>query len=375
MFIKLLVLLSFVITLGVGTPLMAVCRAAGVVPVEVESSARGTEKTEILSPAVEPRLELDGGVRLALGTEGYNKTRYQESGHRSLYGSADQSRRSRRPNPSYGGTLPGSIRDWMHEEGPSEYRSRNSGPKEDEALRNRPEPYLVGRTQAPKLLTERAGLNAVGRLPTKQEGRIGSLLKKDRDEIVRRSQEIGRIVRLEIEVSHSQHTLNLFGVSPSGEKAVLFECRVGLGSRSFPTPKGAYFVTHIYDDDPWWIPPRNRAWAAGQSPSRRIYGGTMAPLLKKKSVRSRKRRKKNHHSEDKIAGKVKLCDYDYRFHGTNQPRSIGRNQSHGCVRMIPGDARRVAGLIKEYVGVTTRLNSENGSYVVLRAPVRLEIIR
>ena len=177
---------------------------------------------------------------------------------------------------------------------------------------------------------------------------------------------------LEIEVSHSEHTFKLFAGSSEGRRQALYECRVGLGGPGFPTPVGVYFVTHIYDDDPWWIPPKDRAWAAGDKPSRRVYGGTMAPLLKKRDVRQKK---DVPDAEDKIAGQVKLEDYGYRFHGTNSPRSIGRNQSHGCVRMIPDDARKVAALIKEFGGTADRRESENGSYVLLRSPVRLNLVK
>jgi L,D-transpeptidase catalytic domain len=87
-------------------------------------------------------------------------------------------------------------------------------------------------------------------------------------------------------------------------------------------------------------------------------------------------RKKRPDLEDKIAGQVRLDDYGYRFHGTNAPRSIGQNQSHGCVRMRPDDARKVAGLIREYVGQPEhRADDENGSYFILNAPVRLNLVK
>jgi lipoprotein-anchoring transpeptidase ErfK/SrfK len=177
---------------------------------------------------------------------------------------------------------------------------------------------------------------------------------------------------MEIEVSHSGHIFRLFGNLPSGQRQLLHECRVGLGGPGFPTPVGVYYVTHIYDNDPWWIPPKDRAWAAGQSPSTKVYGGTMAPLLKKRPVRFKKQAPE---PEDMIAGEVQLDDYGYRFHGTNQPRSIGHNQSHGCVRMIPDDAKKVASLIKQYVGEAEQKQSENGSFVVLKAPVRLNLVK
>lgn len=214
------------------------------------------------------------------------------------------------------------------------------------------EPSLLEANRLPTLLMPATSLSSVGRFPTGPEGGFS---------------------RLEIEVSHSSHIFRLFGTSFFGRKALLYECRVGLGSPSFPTPRGIYFVTHIYDEDPWWIPPANRAWAWGQAPSRSVYGGTMAPLLKKRSVRSRRRG--NNSQDDFVEGKVQLADYGYRFHGTNAPRSIGRNQSHGCVRMLSADARYVAGLIKEYVGAQYESESENGKYVVLKSPVRLNLVR
>lgn len=177
---------------------------------------------------------------------------------------------------------------------------------------------------------------------------------------------------LEIEVSHSTHIFKLLAHTKDPRPTVLYECKIGLGAPEFPTPVGVYYVTHIYDQDPWWIPPPNRAWAAGDSPSQRVYGGTMAPLLKKRNVASKK---KELSSEDRIEGQVKLEDYGYRFHGTNAPRSIGRNQSHGCVRMLSDDARKVASIIKDRTGIADRRESENGSYAILKAPLRLNLVK
>ncbi len=182
----------------------------------------------------------------------------------------------------------------------------------------------------------------------------------------------GKYDHLEIWVSHSAHEFKLLGLPSTGQTEVLYETKVGLGSGEFPTPVGVYYVTHIYDEDPWWIPPKDRAWAAGQSPSRKVYGGTMAPLLKKRPVKPKNQPPQSY---DLIDAKVKVDDYGYRFHGTNQPRSIGHNQSHGCVRMVPEDARKVASLIKEYVGVADQKTNDNGKFVVLRAPVRLNLVK
>ena len=169
---------------------------------------------------------------------------------------------------------------------------------------------------------------------------------------------------LEIWVSHSTYDL----IVAEGEKA-LFNCKVGLGSSEFPTPVGEYFITHIYDADPFWIPPPNRPWAYGMSPSKKVYGGTMAPLLKKTKPRTLS------DGEDFIALECELVDHDYRFHGTQQPFSIGHNQSHGCVRMLPKDAKQVADTIKQQIGVCGKGETVNGTYVILYKPVRLTIVR
>jgi L,D-transpeptidase catalytic domain len=250
------------------------------------------------------------------------------------------------------GILPGVPGDWLFKS--SSLLDATHGDDDDrvsESGGTNGRPSFVVRSQLPVLLAPAKTLKSVGAFPAGPEGRY---------------------TNLEIEVSHSRHTFKLTGRSAFGKKRVLYHCRIGLGSGSFPTPKGAYFVTHIYDDNPWWIPPQNRAWAWGQSPSRTVYGGTMAPLLKKRSVRSRS--KKTADSEDRVSGKVKLEDYGYRFHGTNAPHSIGRNQSHGCVRMLPKDARAVARLIIGHVGTDARRESENGEFAVLKGMVRLSIV-
>jgi hypothetical protein len=181
---------------------------------------------------------------------------------------------------------------------------------------------------------------------------------------------------LEIEVSHPHLTLDVYLNTPDGQRRQLCnQKKVALGVRGeFPTPPGMYYVTHIYDDKPWWIPPKDRAWAAGDSPSQKVYGGTMAPLLKKRPAKQRKQ-VSTPYEEDLIAYEVQLNDDGYRFHGTNAKKSIGSYASHGCVRMLPEDAKEVADLIKAHVGTVGEGSTENGKFVILKAPVRLEIVK
>ena len=169
---------------------------------------------------------------------------------------------------------------------------------------------------------------------------------------------------LEIWVSHSTYDL----IVAEGDKRV-YNCKVGLGSSEFPTPVGEYFITHIFDKDPWWIPNPNRPWAYGMKPSKRVYGGTMAPLLKKTKPRTLI------DGEDFIAMECAYKDNDYRMHGTADFLSVGHSASHGCIRMFPQDAKQVANLIKNYVGVSGRGETPNGTFVTLCKPVRLTIVR
>lgn len=225
---------------------------------------------------------------------------------------------------------------------------------------------LVDRKRIESLLMPGAFLGGLGALASIQNTPI--------DKTAQRDTMLSK--RLEIEVSHSSHVFRLYSEGSDGSRETLYECKIGLGAPEFPTPVGVYYVTHIYDQDPWWIPPANRAWAAGDSPSQRVYGGTMAPLLKKKIINLRKKsRGQDQVQEDFVENKVKLEDYGYRFHGTNQPRSIGRNQSHGCVRMLSEDAKKVSNLIKDQVGALDRRESENGPFVVLKAPVKLNLVK
>jgi hypothetical protein len=181
---------------------------------------------------------------------------------------------------------------------------------------------------------------------------------------------------LEIEVSHPHLTLDLYVNTPDGQRRQLCtQKRVALGDRrEFPTPPGTYYVTHIYDDKPWWIPPKDRAWAAGDSPSQKVYGGTMAPLLKKRPARQKKQ-VQSPYQEDFISCEHQLNDDGYRFHGTNAKKTIGSYASHGCVRMLPEDAKEVADRIKEHVGTMGEGSTENGKFVILKAPVQLNIVK
>jgi L,D-transpeptidase catalytic domain len=176
----------------------------------------------------------------------------------------------------------------------------------------------------------------------------------------------------EAHVNRSRYTLKLYGIKNSGERTLLFECRTGLGSAEFPTPRGTYYLVRIFDDHPIWIPPRDRDWAYGQSPSRSVYGGRMMPLFKKSPIKDGSKAKEPVTTLDIMAPSMNLADTGtYRVHGTDSPWSVGSSQSHGCVRLLNKDVKRLADTLKLYVGTTTRGATENGPYVNLARTVRL----
>jgi len=174
----------------------------------------------------------------------------------------------------------------------------------------------------------------------------------------------------EILVNIHTYKLELYGTRTSSKRELLYSCGVGLGSPEYPTPRGSYYISIIYDDRPLWIPPP-RDWAYGQEPSHSVYGGHMMPFYTKTAVRSGKN-DQIVEDLDNIASPVKMVDGGmYRIHGTDSPWSIGSSQSHGCVRMLNKTVKRLADTLKLYVGVGPRARSANGSYVTLIRPVRL----
>ncbi len=181
----------------------------------------------------------------------------------------------------------------------------------------------------------------------------------------------GLYARLEIQVEHSTYTLRLFGIKHNGDREVLFTCRTGLGSREFPTPKNSYYILRIFDDKPLWIPPPDKPWAWGQSPSHSVYGGHMMPFFSKKPLH-RQQRAEVIRELDCITGQRQMVDAGaYRIHGTSSPWSVGSAQSHGCVRLLNKSVKQLSDLIKLHVGTTTRGRTANGSFIKLARPVRL----
>jgi murein L,D-transpeptidase YcbB/YkuD len=99
---------------------------------------------------------------------------------------------------------------------------------------------------------------------------------------------------------------------------------VGIGMRRYPTPTGEFWLTRIVWN-PWWIPPPSD-WARDEEIT---PPGPENPM-----------------------GKVKLLlGGSLYLHATPIRSSIGRAESHSCVRMLEEDAIELARLVQSALGV------------------------
>jgi murein L,D-transpeptidase YcbB/YkuD len=100
---------------------------------------------------------------------------------------------------------------------------------------------------------------------------------------------------------------------------------VAVGTKAKPTPMGRFTVKHIVWN-PAWHPPDEK-WAKGKKPA-----GPGDPKNPMKIV------------------KIFFQEPDYYIHGTGDVESLGEAASHGCLRMDPDDAYRVARYLMEHGG-------------------------
>jgi lipoprotein-anchoring transpeptidase ErfK/SrfK len=105
--------------------------------------------------------------------------------------------------------------------------------------------------------------------------------------------------------------------------AETFPVAIGRGSK--PTPPGHYMIRKIIWN-PAWVPP-DKPWAKGKKPQ--------APGAKGNPMR---------------LVKIFFKEPDYYIHGTDEVESLGNAASHGCLRMDPDDAYRVARYLMENGG-------------------------
>jgi len=123
--------------------------------------------------------------------------------------------------------------------------------------------------------------------------------------------------RFEILVNIPATTLTLYDHGQA-----IQQYKVAVGSPAWPTPSGKFQIERI-EWNPWWYPPPS-PWARGAKPTPPGAGNPLGPV------------------------KMAMGDA-LRIHGTNKPASVGYAQSHGCMRMLSAEAKKLAQFLQSEI--------------------------
>lgn len=107
--------------------------------------------------------------------------------------------------------------------------------------------------------------------------------------------------------------------------SLLGQYPVAVGADEHPTPRGDFRIRRIVWN-PRWVPP-DAAWAKGKTA--KDPGSPANPM--------------------KLV-KIFFQEPDYYIHGTGALESLGKAESHGCLRMDPDQAAEVAKIVMEHGG-------------------------
>jgi len=122
-------------------------------------------------------------------------------------------------------------------------------------------------------------------------------------------------------INRAKNRLSLF----RDDNQIWRDFPVATGQAIYPTPAGRFNIV-VKQENPWWYPPTQDAWAKGLSP---VPPGPNNPLGTRW---------------------MGLTAPGVGIHGTDEPSSIGWNASHGCIRMQVPDAEWLYGHVK--IGTT-----------------------
>lgn len=153
---------------------------------------------------------------------------------------------------------------------------------------------------------------------------------------------------LEVDISERELVARV-----DGEEVQRFT--VAVGKDRYPTPTGDFSIRKLIWN-PSWRPPDSK-WARGKTPK-----GPRDPDNPMKVV------------------KIFFKEPDYYIHGTGDDDSLGRAESHGCIRMSKEDVARVGQLVMEHGGKPMPepwyrriFRSRNTKVVYLHDPVAITI--
>jgi murein L,D-transpeptidase YcbB/YkuD len=155
---------------------------------------------------------------------------------------------------------------------------------------------------------------------------------------------------LRLEVDLEERQLRAF---VDGEEVETFP--VAIGKDSYPTPQGEFKIQKVIWN-PSWRPPDSK-WARGK---------TAKPP--------------GHPDNPMKRVKMFFKEPDYYIHGTAAEESLGKAESHGCIRMSEEDVTRLAQLVMEHGGKPMPepwyrriLRGKSTKVVYLEEPVRVAI--
>ncbi|MFW6283286.1 MAG: L,D-transpeptidase, partial [Minisyncoccales bacterium] len=143
---------------------------------------------------------------------------------------------------------------------------------------------------------------------------------------------------------------------------LLLEDYVGIGKNEtggFSTHPGEYYLQRIIYR-PYWYPPK---WSNQKKPFKpgrnNPFGLWMSELSEKKSKGSYS------WSVEKDSG--------MRIHSTNNPESVGKKSSHGCIRMNPKTAENLFRGILYNSKIKSGKTNSRGTIFPLENPIKIEI--
>jgi L,D-transpeptidase ErfK/SrfK len=151
----------------------------------------------------------------------------------------------------------------------------------------------------------------------------GQRLKMDNRHVVPENAEDGILINLPQRMLFFFHDGKLSGAYP-----------VGLGKPTWPTPSGPFHVVELRKNPTWTVPVsiQQEMRRKGETVLTKVPPGPDNPL------------------GDYWMG---LSLAGYGIHGTNAPPSVYRFQSHGCIRLQPGDVEKLFPQIK--IGTAGRI--------------------
>jgi lipoprotein-anchoring transpeptidase ErfK/SrfK len=125
-------------------------------------------------------------------------------------------------------------------------------------------------------------------------------------------------LRLEVDLSERQLLVMM-------DDEVIETFAVSVGKEKNPTPEGEFKIKKVIWN-PSWKPP-DAKWARGKTA------------------------KPPGHPENPMKRvKIFFKEPDYYIHGTGDEDSLGKAESHGCIRMDPEDVTRLGQLVMEHGG-------------------------